>query len=79
MNDFTLNSRRPRVTWEDPALPHQIRLSLAVSKIAVSCTCQGASNAPHVPLASANVFGDGQAMAIWRAHVAEAVAAEHTA
>jgi hypothetical protein len=78
MKTFTHDGRKPRVTWEDASQPHQIRLSISGPKIAVSCSCRGRSNTPHVPLASADVFGPGQAMAIWRAHVAEA-AQEHTA
>lgn len=67
-----------RVTWEDPPLPHQIRVTVSGSpaKIAISCTCLGRTNEPHEPLAIGDCFPDGQDMAIWREHMG---ALEHTA
>ena len=81
VDTFTLNGQRPRVTWEDPAAAHQIRVTVSGSpaKIAISCTCLGRPNEPHEPLATGSCFPDGQDMAIWRAHLAAEVASEHTA
>ena len=70
-----------RVTWENPGAAHQIRVTVSGSpaRIAISCTCLGRTNEPHEPLATGDCFPDGQDMAIWQAHVTEAVAAEPTA
>lgn len=74
---------RPRVTFEDPDLPHQIVITLQRGghRIMVSCNClrasggSGAAPAAHEPIEVRHRWEAADAIAVWRAHVAEASAA----
>jgi hypothetical protein len=64
--------RKPRVVFEDDALPHQIRLVLIPgNRIAVSCTCLHGTGkrGGFKPLESRTRWEPGTDLAVWRAHV----------
>jgi hypothetical protein len=67
---------KPRVVFEDPGLPHQIVITLRAGfKIAVSCNClrvnrQGARRT-YEPIEVRYEFPASEAIAVWRAHMAE--------
>jgi hypothetical protein len=74
---------RPRVTFEDPDLPHQIVLTLRGGGhgIMVSCNCLRAAgpvkgkagrSSTHEPLEVRTRWEAAEALAVWRAHLAEA-------
>jgi hypothetical protein len=69
-----------RVVFEDPDLPHQIVITMRPGfRLAVSCNClrtaTGGRRGSHRPLEVRYDFPAAEAIAVWRAHVAETGAA----
>ena len=64
----------PRVVLEDPDLPHQIVLHFTGGNshlIAVSCNCLRKRGAGGEPLGVRSRWEASEAIAVWRAHMAE--------
>jgi hypothetical protein len=61
----------------DPGLTHQVVLRFSGQAIVVSCNCRKhrhtgrPGNAYYEPLAMRARWGDGEAVAVWRAHAEE--------
>ena len=71
----------PRVVFEDPSLPHQIVIAFTGGnshKIAVSCNCLRRSGygirGTCEPIEVRTQWEAADAIAVWRAHVAECAA-----
>lgn len=65
---MTMTLAVPRVTLEDPALPHQIVLFLVASNTAVSCNClHHPGLRGWTPIEARHVFPAADAKAAWRA------------
>lgn len=70
----------PRVVvFEDPGLPHQIVITIrAKNQIMVSCNCLRLSGwgrgVAYEPIEERTRWEAGEAIAVWRAHMAEAAA-----
>ena len=63
-------TRTPPV-MRDPALPHQIVITFTGhNMIAVSCNCRR-WGVGYSPLATRSRWDDGEAVAVWQAHMAE--------
>ena len=67
-----------QVTLRDPTLPHQIVIGvkwhLKDSRLYVSCNCRRIAGEAYEPLQVRELWQPGEALTVWREHMAEVAA-----